>query len=165
MTAALAVYGGSEDALMQALMLFGLALTTYAVVVLHVLIYRAWRAIQDDATRTTPGKAVGYLFIPAYNMYWVFVALSGYAREYNLYLHRSGFGLPRLGRAVFTTAAIMYPVAFAAYSLSSLGFSETIWVLCTFVYWVLMIAVADRLCNAINWLANATAQRTLPPGS
>lgn len=40
----------------------GVVLIVHIVLVLKVL-HRGWRAIQDGHARTTPGKAVGYLFV------------------------------------------------------------------------------------------------------
>lgn len=50
-----------------------------------IYIYRAWLLIQDDGipARTTPGKAVGFLFIPLFSLYWMFVAIHGWSQDYN----------------------------------------------------------------------------------
>src|SRR5262245_1631061 len=52
-----------------------------AVVVQMVLLYKLWAAIQDPVLRprTTPGYAVGLLFVPFYNLYWIFQAYWGWA--------------------------------------------------------------------------------------
>ena len=42
----------------------GIILLLYAGVVALVLCYKIWNTIQDDYVRTTPGKAIGFLFIP-----------------------------------------------------------------------------------------------------
>ncbi len=60
-----------------------LALVCFAVagVILLVLTHRAWRAAQPAAALgrriPSPGKAVGFLFIPFFNLYWIFVAFPG----------------------------------------------------------------------------------------
>jgi hypothetical protein len=41
----------------------------YGAVVQMMLIYNAWSAINDGQARTTPGKAVGFLLIPLFNIY------------------------------------------------------------------------------------------------
>ena len=48
-----------------------------------VLLYRFWFIIQPGEPRTTPGKAIGYLFIPFYNIYWLYVAWVGLAKDMN----------------------------------------------------------------------------------
>ena len=57
-----------------------------------VFIYYFWKSIPKRFARTTPGKAMGFLFIPFFNLYWYFVAflcgsedidkaLADYARQ------------------------------------------------------------------------------------
>lgn len=36
--------------------------------------YHNWELIDADLRKTTPGRAVGFLFIPFYNLYWIFVS-------------------------------------------------------------------------------------------
>ena len=50
-----------------------------------VLLYRCWNSIQELPARSTPGKAVGFLFIPLFNLYWMFVAFYGLAQDMRLY--------------------------------------------------------------------------------
>jgi hypothetical protein len=57
-----------------------------------VLIYKAWNAIQDGYARTTPGKAVGFLFIPLFNIYWLFIAIGSWGKEFNSFASRHGVG-------------------------------------------------------------------------
>lgn len=48
-----------------------------------------WEIIQDDGfAMTTPQKAVGFLFIPIFNLYWVFVAYYGLSKQINEYIAR-----------------------------------------------------------------------------
>jgi len=52
--------------------------------VFHMLIlHRGWQSVQDGAAQTSPGKAVGYSFIPFFNLYWIFVAHVGLMKEFN----------------------------------------------------------------------------------
>lgn len=44
---------------------------------------RCWSIIQGTTARTTPGKAVGFLFIPFFNIYWTFIAYVGLATDAN----------------------------------------------------------------------------------
>jgi hypothetical protein len=57
------------------------------LVVSGIFLYRAWAQIQDGIARTTPGKAVGYRFIPFFNFYWEFVAVKGLAEDIEHYAH------------------------------------------------------------------------------
>lgn len=51
---------------------------TIATMMLH---YRCWKAIPADVARTSPGAAVGLLFVPFFNIYWVFVSYAGLAED------------------------------------------------------------------------------------
>lgn len=53
-----------------------------------IALYRCWSILQKFGVRTTPGKAVGFLFIPFYNLYWPFVAINGLAKDANLFLRQ-----------------------------------------------------------------------------
>lgn len=39
-----------------------------------VLLYQYWKLLPAEEAVTTPAKAVGYLFIPIFNLYWIFTA-------------------------------------------------------------------------------------------
>jgi hypothetical protein len=54
------------------------------MVVFHSLIlHRGWKSVQDGAAKETPGRAVGFCFIPFFNFYWNFVAHVGLMKEFN----------------------------------------------------------------------------------
>lgn len=52
----------------------------------YVLLYRNWKIIQFGNVRTTPSKAVGFCFIPLFNMYWIFEAFYGLSLDQQKYL-------------------------------------------------------------------------------
>jgi len=37
-----------------------------------ILLYKCWKALPGAYRKTSPGRAVGFLFIPVYNFYWYF---------------------------------------------------------------------------------------------
>jgi hypothetical protein len=48
-----------------------------------------WETIQDDGfAMTTPQKAVGFLFVPIFNLYWIFIAYYGLSKQINKYIDR-----------------------------------------------------------------------------
>ena len=61
-----------------------------AIIFMCVLIYKAWAAIQDGHARTTPGAAVGFMFIPLFNIYWMFIAIGSWGKSYNAFAERQG---------------------------------------------------------------------------
>ena len=54
-----------------------------AVVLLCLFLHKSWSLVQDGKATTTPGMAVGLLFVPLFNLYWLFVAFYGLACELN----------------------------------------------------------------------------------
>jgi len=79
----------------------------YLSIVGLVFLYKAWASIQDGQTPVSPGKAVGFLFIPFYNFYWIFRAVWGLAREFNKYLGRHSLSIPRLPEGLFLVPCVL----------------------------------------------------------
>jgi len=120
-----------------------IAAIVYVVVIYCVLTYKAWQGIQDGHARTTPGKAVGFQFIPFFNLYWVFQAYWGYAKDYNAYLTRHNLTSKKLSEGLFLTNCILTVASVLPYlnSLTSLGVM------------VLDGIIISELCDGINNLA------------
>lgn len=93
------------------LIVAAIALGLYWLVVTLVLLYKAWDAIQDGFARTTPGRAVGFLFIPLFNAYWLFEAVWGFARDYNRLLERHGLESDPLPERLFLAYCVLTVVA------------------------------------------------------
>ena len=74
--------------------------------------HRAWRAIQGPAARTTPGKAVGFMFIPFFNLYWAFQLIWGFAKDTNAFCDGRGDEGPaqRLDARYYLGVVIMWIV-------------------------------------------------------
>ncbi len=81
--------------------------TVARLIVFFVLLYRCWALIQDGYPQTTPGKAVGFWFIPVFNLYWVFVAVRGLAEDLNRYASRRRLRAREVNVAVATVYAIV----------------------------------------------------------
>ena len=47
------------------------------------ILHKLWSLIPAHKARTTPGKAVGFLLIPLFHLYWVFIAIHSLARVLN----------------------------------------------------------------------------------
>ena len=62
-------------------------LVTYGVLSL-VQVYRMWNVLNDGKSRMTSGEAVGFLFVPFYNLYWMFQVWSGFPKDYNAFVDR-----------------------------------------------------------------------------
>ena len=69
------------------LVTFGLSVIA-SMVLFYIILYKNWQLIQDGYARTSPGKAVGFLFIPFFNFYWIFEAFPGLVKDTNAYIQR-----------------------------------------------------------------------------
>lgn len=69
------------------------------MVILMMFTHHLWKKLQDGKTEISPGKAVGYLFIPLYNIFWALRVWGGYADELNKFLARHNLA-PRASRKV-----------------------------------------------------------------
>jgi hypothetical protein len=82
----------------------------------YILVYRFWQVVQDGFARTTPGKAVGFLFIPFFNYYWFFIGFWGLAKDMNGYIERHFGAKPEL------QIRQAHPVIPLLFILSTLGY-------------------------------------------
>ncbi|ERN41284.1 hypothetical protein KR51_00021740 [Rubidibacter lacunae KORDI 51-2] len=73
-----------------------------------VMLHEFWKTIQDGGrARTTPGKAVGFLFIPFFNFYWKFVAFWGLAKDMNQYIKSRGIRGQRIEEELVLALCIL----------------------------------------------------------
>ena len=61
-----------------------------SVIFQYLLLYQGWKSIPSDIARTTPGKAIGFLFIPIFNFYWMFIAYNGLGKDMNKTMQQRG---------------------------------------------------------------------------
>jgi hypothetical protein len=101
-----AVISGGEEA-GGALMAIGYLPMIYSMVIVYVLIYKIWAAIQGPTARTTPGKAVGFMFIPIFNIYWLFQVIWGWAKDYNALIAQRGISGPQASEGLGLATCII----------------------------------------------------------
>jgi len=71
---------------LAALSCIGSLVSLGAAVLGFILLYKFWQVNQDGRASTTPGKAVGFMFIPLFNIYWIFRAFPGLSLDQNRYI-------------------------------------------------------------------------------
>ena len=77
---------GSGNAFFGALglLFFGICIfPTIGLIFGYIYLHRAWTILQPGGARTTPGKSIGFLFIPFFNLYWIFVTFKGLPEDWN----------------------------------------------------------------------------------
>ena len=118
------------------LIVVGALLNTISVIPMYMYLYRAWLCLQPGGfARTTPGVAIGYLFIPFFNLYWIFQAFLGLAKDWNKTVNTYSDlkTAPRMPEGIFLTFCIgcfIFPLAM-----------------------VMIFPVMSRICEGINFFA------------
>ena len=142
------------------------------------LYYRMWAAIQDKEASIRPAKAIGFLFIPVFNIYWMLNMLIGFAEDYNTFIEQRAIKIKELPVTLFiiyaflsvlTAVVVTVPMlcvfifverinsAFISHALISqtLFFSISAAGIAHFITYIL---VSIKTCNAVNALTNALAK-------
>ncbi len=86
----------------------GIPLAIAGYVLLCILLYRFWAIIQDGKPRTTPGKAVGFLFIPFFNFYWAYIAWVELSKDINAYCRQRNIDAPQVNEGLALTWFILF---------------------------------------------------------
>jgi len=106
----------------------------------YVVIYKMWASIQDGrSTRTSPGKAIGFLFIPFFNIYWLFQVWGGFPTDYNRYIQERSLPIPTLSTGLYVAYPLLLLIPFVGILFAPFVF----------------ILVTAKTCDAVNYLAAA----------
>lgn len=132
----------SDGKLFLILLLIGFSL--YLTLLFIKIWYKSWDSIQDGHARTTPKKAIGYSFIPIFNLYWMYQLTWGFAKDFNSYLERHNLSTNKLSEGLFITFATL---SILNVFLSYLPIIGQIFLL---IEIILSIVVVNYLCDAIN---------------
>lgn len=114
----------------------GALMNVLSAIPMYIYLYRAWSCLKPGGfARTTPGAAIGFLFIPFFNMYWIFQSFLGLAKDWNktVATYSDLKSAPRMPEGVFLTFCIgcfVPPLAF-----------------------IMIFPVMSRICNGINFFA------------
>jgi hypothetical protein len=131
-----AVKGLMASGLAGGILLFiGWAIWMVSWVFFYINIYRGWLCLQPGGVEITPGKAVGFLFIPFFQLYWIFVAINGLPKDWNRIV--ASFedlkGAPRLKEGTFLAFSI--GMLFAPLGI------------------IMIFPMMSQLCTGINFFA------------
>lgn len=140
--ALLADSGGELGAPIAVLVLALAVLLIGPAVVLGIAVHRSWAALPPEHARTTPGRAVGLLFVPFFNLYWVFQAFHGFAQDYNRYVEGRDRAVPRLSEGLYLAFCIVAVLSAIPY----------VGVLGGLVNLVLVGLVLSQSCEAVTAL-------------
>lgn len=122
----------------------GYAFLIWSGVLWLMFLYRAWKIIEPGSARTTPGQAVGMLFIPFYNLYWIFQAYHGWSQDYNRSAARGRSGI-HAKEGLFQTFAILTLCSAVPY----------VGLLAALPLIVIGPMIMHNTCQIINWHAHS----------
>lgn len=132
-----------------------------AFAVILVMTYRMWSIFPRGTTNVTPGKAVGFLCIPLFNLYWLFVAHWGWTRQYNRYTQPWRDRVPSawegLALAVIIIGVVSTPIGFIA----GLAGVPIIGVIVASPNYILMPLFVYHVCSRVNAVAREAAMGTI----
>jgi predicted Zn finger-like uncharacterized protein len=144
-----------------------------SVLIELLLFYKMWAAISDSQASMTPAKAVGFLFIPVFSIYWALCMVTGFVEDYNSFIHRRMIKVKDLPFVLFLIYAFTFisvslvvtiPMLFVFAFLGLInrafnGYPESAWALCIFaaavgvIHFILYALFATKTCSAINALS------------
>ena len=155
--------------LLLILMLPANLLAILSAVVTFILIYKMWAAIQGRGARTSAGMALGFMFIPLFNFYWLFQVYWGWTKDYNRIRESEDVRLPAMpegiGLAVCVLPLLSMCFIFAGLIVGGFkSFSEgtaavnigiqASWMV-GLVNMILMAILFNKICDGINALVDA----------
>ena len=129
---------------------FAAAMVLAGMITPMVLVYRMWSAIQDGETKPSPVAALGLLFVPFFNLYWIWRVYPGFADEYNKYIDRHGLNVEPLSPGPYKALAVC----------TVLGVLPIVGIATSLACFVLMGIVISRTCDAV---ARLKQPPTAPP--
>jgi len=137
----------------------GLALLFFVPAVLCVVFtcmlhHKCWAAMPTGFARLTPGKAVGYLFIPFYCLYWVFPSFGGLGADCAVLARAKGLrgydSLGGLGMGLAVVTCVEMVLGWVAGIGLVLAIGE-------FVLWLLFYQGVVKLLNRVEMAERAAA--------
>jgi Tfp pilus assembly protein PilE len=81
-------FGAEQKFLFGLFVFIGICAFSFSYIYNLIALSRCWGILQGTTARTTPIKAVGFLFIPFFNIYWGFIAYPGLATDANKFAER-----------------------------------------------------------------------------
>ncbi len=107
------------------------------------ILHKLWCLIPAHEAKTTPGKAIGFLFIPYFNLYWNFIAIYGLAQALNSQIRQRGIKNKGVGEGLSLIYCILaisgFPILLLS-GASEFGIGLTIIIIITdFVFGIIIL--------------------------
>lgn len=139
------------------LIVLGIIALLVGIICFTVLLYQVWRFVINESRRNnlvpsigTPGKAVGYCFIPFFNLYWFFRAYGRFPKDLNA-LACAKVSSQRMPEELGTAIAAMGLVSF----IPVIGFFAAI---VSIILHPIFITRAVHLCKELGAIREAQSR-------
>jgi hypothetical protein len=166
-------FGGNQATPFMVLVLLGVVQFLIVGTIIYFLVLgKMWGSLQDGQTPISAGKAIGFLFIPLFNYYWLFRAWGGFPKEYQNYSDRYSLNLSAPSSFAFyayPAFQILSIIGFMAFYSSpfvlSVGSSTipialgVIWALSVLIQTILFLVVIAQAGKAVNNLKTVVQSR------
>ena len=119
--------------------------------------YKAWKAIQDGYATTTPAKSVAYLFIPMFNVYWLFRTLYGFSSDFNDYISRHEIEVKRLPILLYFYQCVLIIMNGILVRLESEWAGVVLFFVMAWIY-INALIIVSKTSNGVNALAKRTEE-------
>ncbi len=103
---------------------FALLSTLAVMIVFSLLVYNVWCAVASHCSIIRPGQAVGYMYIPFFNFYWIFFSGIEFVRAANVAILKKPSVKSRANAGLLIASVILYIVSFFFGLISGLCFDE-----------------------------------------
>lgn len=133
--------GGSTLKIGLGLIGTGAAGLLFSSILIYIYLYRAWKCLQPGGAKVSPGAAIGFLFIPVFNLYWLFKAIGGLPKQWNTITssYPNTKNAPKLSMGAFI-CLLLIPVI-----------GQIIWL--------------NQIIKGLNFMAELHFQQSRPAGS
>ncbi len=81
--------------------------TLVAAVLWAMLVYRLWQVLHGTPQARSPGRVTALLFVPVFNLYWMFIALGGLTHRLNAFSASTGIKARRANDVLMTVYCVL----------------------------------------------------------
>ena len=160
----------------EAVIYWGFASMAFSItsaVLVCIILAKSWRMLKVlPGVRCSPREAVGNMFIPFYNIYWIFVAWHGWGKDYDRLtkenwaddrapqIRPSAFLLPLIFYLIWSSASIQFHLAVEFgrprdVSMPLIYFTAALQIADYVLWWI----AVSGMCKATNYLIDRCNQQ------
>ncbi len=87
---------------------FGALLVVIASTYFFIVLFRCWALLEGSTAKMTPERAVGFLFIPLFNIYWIFRAIKDLADAMNEFIEVNNLPVKKISVKLSLAASVAF---------------------------------------------------------